>query len=69
MTKKKEEKDKIISRLKAIDLEMGELSKERAILNKELSKPAIEIPLNQLNLIANLGAKEAKKALGKNWVE
>ena len=69
MTKKKEEKDKIINRLKAIDLEMGELSKERAILNKELSKPAIEIPLNQLNLIANLGAKEAKKALGKNWVE
>ena len=69
MTKKKEEKDKIISRLKAIDLEMGELSKERAILNKELSKPAIEIPLNQLNLIANLGAKEAKKALGKTWVE
>ena len=69
MTKKKEEKDKIISRLKAIDLEMGELSKERAILNKELSKPAIEIPLNQLNLIANLGAKEAKKAIGKNWVE
>lgn len=66
---KKDDKIKIITRLKEIDLKVTELSEERAKLNKELSKPVPEVPLNQLNLVASIGAKEAKKKLGNGWVE
>ena len=43
--------------------------KELAILMANEISNAVEMPLHQLNAIANVGYEDAKKQFGDKWVE
>lgn len=67
--KKKDEKAEALKRSNQIDQEIEKLTKEKRELAKVLTKPEVEIPLHQLNLVATKGHKKAKELLGDKWVE
>lgn len=67
-----EQKQSYQDQLNEVDAQITELQakkKELAKLAVKEIQSVVEMPLHQLNMIANIGYEQAKEKCGKSWVE
>lgn len=72
MAVKKEVKKSYQDQLNEVDAQITELQAKKKELAKLAVKEiqcAVEMPLHQLNMIANVGYEQAKEKCGESWVE